>query len=112
MAWLSRKEERKGTMPGGVRNTVAIRLSGPEREQIARAATRQKLTFSGFVRQAALQASAIVTEKATIKAPERKEPEAREAPFVLVEEERPRIVDGLRILPDGRVVDWEPSADS
>jgi hypothetical protein len=46
-------------------------LSDGEREQIARAAGRLKLPLSGFVRQAALQASAVVEGKVAAKAPER-----------------------------------------
>jgi Protein of unknown function (DUF1778) len=95
-----------------VRNTrdiFAIRLSGPEREQIALAAARQRLTLSGFVRAAALQASARVLEKVSpAKPPAPKPVEARETPLVLVSEEprRGRLVDGLLLMPDGRV--FEP----
>jgi Protein of unknown function (DUF1778) len=90
------------------RDVLAIRLSGPEREQIARAATRQKLTLSGFVRSAALQTSARVLEKVSpAKPPAPKPAEARETPLVLIDEEprRGRLVEGLLLMPDGRVLD-------
>jgi hypothetical protein len=90
------------------RDVLAIRLSGPEREQIAKAATRQKLTLSGFVRSAALQASARVLEKVTpAKPPAPKPAEARETPLVLIDDEprRGRLVDGLLLMPDGRVLE-------
>jgi uncharacterized protein (DUF1778 family) len=94
--------------PRNTRQVVPIRLSGPEREQIAKAAARQGKTVSGFVRESALASSAVVTERVTpVRAPEREVAQPREAPFVLVKEERPRIVDGLRVLPDGRAVDWD-----
>jgi uncharacterized protein (DUF1778 family) len=53
-----------------VRAVVPIRLSDVERGQIAAAAARLGLSLSGFVRQAALQASAAVERKAAVKAEE------------------------------------------
>ena len=47
-------------------------MSDQEREQIAGAAARLELTLSGFVRQAALQASAVVEKKVVVQAPESK----------------------------------------
>ena len=50
-------------VPAEARNTrevFPIRLSGAERAQIEGAAKRRELTIAGFVRQAALQASAVV----------------------------------------------------
>jgi uncharacterized protein (DUF1778 family) len=41
-----------------------------EREQIAGAAARVGVTLSGFIREAALQASARVVEKVSVRAPE------------------------------------------
>jgi uncharacterized protein (DUF1778 family) len=46
-----------------VRDVLAIRLSAAEREQITAAATRLELTLSGFVRQSALQSSAVVEKR-------------------------------------------------
>jgi uncharacterized protein (DUF1778 family) len=45
------------------RQVVPIRLSDAERAQIAGAAAGRELTLSGFIRQAALQLSAVVQEK-------------------------------------------------
>lgn len=79
-----------------MRAVVPIRLSDVERGQIAAAASRLGLSLSGFVRQAALQASAVVERKAAVKA----EPPAVEAePSALVvvgndDEERVHYVDG------------------
>lgn len=50
-----------------MRAVVPIRLNDAEREQIARAAARLELTLSGFVRQAALQESAVVERKVSVK---------------------------------------------
>jgi hypothetical protein len=47
------------------RSVLPIRLSDRERAQIAGAAQRRELTVSGFVRQAALAASAVVQGKVT-----------------------------------------------
>jgi uncharacterized protein (DUF1778 family) len=60
-----------------VREVLAIRISDAEREQIAGAAVKLRLTLSGFVRQAALQASAVVAKKVSVQAPEPPEPERR-----------------------------------
>jgi hypothetical protein len=46
-----------------MRDVLAIRLSEAERRQVAEAAERFGQTLSGFVREAALQASARVTVK-------------------------------------------------
>jgi uncharacterized protein (DUF1778 family) len=79
---------------GGWRNTVRsvvpVRLSVQERGQIARAAGRLELSRSGFVRQAALQASAVVERKTSVKAPE---PEPRGLVVVGPEPSR-HLVDG------------------
>ena len=94
----------------GGRNTrevVPVRLSDAERAQIASAATRRQTTLSGFIRQAALQASAIVTERASVKTPE---PPAREPVMIDLDRGRPRIVDGMLLRPDGTVTDWDEGA--
>jgi uncharacterized protein (DUF1778 family) len=49
-----------------VRGVVPVRLSDAERAQIAGAAKRQSLTLSGFIRQASLQASAVVEGKVSV----------------------------------------------
>jgi uncharacterized protein (DUF1778 family) len=49
-----------------VRSVVPVRLSDAERGQIAGAAKRLELTLSGFVRQAALEASARVERKVSV----------------------------------------------
>jgi uncharacterized protein (DUF1778 family) len=46
-----------------MRSVVPIRLSDEEREQINTAAARLKLPLSSFIRQASLQASAVVEQK-------------------------------------------------
>lgn len=56
--------------PAEARNTRSvfpIRLSDRERQQIEDAAKRRQLTIGGFVRQAALQASAVIEGKARVK---------------------------------------------
>jgi uncharacterized protein (DUF1778 family) len=58
-----------------VRDVLAIRLSAAEREQITAAATRLGLRLSGFVRQSALQSSAVVEKKVSVKEPQPAEPE-------------------------------------
>ena len=70
-----------------MREVVPIRLSDQERGQIASAATRLGKNLSGFVREAALQASAVVERKASVKArSERAEvPERKSAGMVLIE---------------------------
>ena len=70
-----------------MREVTPIRLSAAEREQIHAAAARRKLTLSGFIRQAALEASAIVEGTATVKAPEREEPESGYGGLVVLEAE-------------------------
>jgi mobilization protein NikA len=86
-----------------VRSVVPIRLSDAEREQIQAAAGRLELTLSGFIRKAALQASAVVGEKISVQAVEPEpSPEVRDStPFVLLDTERPRIVDGMASWPTG-----------
>ena len=79
-----------------VRSVVPIRLGDGERQQIAAAAARRKLTLSGFVREAAVAASAIVQGKATVQRPS--------APRVGVE--APTVVDSGRGVV---VVDPEPA---
>jgi hypothetical protein len=79
-----------------VRSVVPMRLSDAEREQIARAADRLKLPLSGFVRQAALQASAVVEGKVSVKTPERTEvAPARGAVVLDLEPRAHHFVDGL-----------------
>lgn len=97
------------TLRNTVRSVVPIRLSDTERAQITAAAGHLGLTLSGFLRQSALQASAIIEGKVKPRRerPEVAEPERDRAPFILGDTERPHIVDGMRILPDGTVVDWE-----
>jgi hypothetical protein len=94
-----------------VRAVVPIRLGAAERDQIARAAARRDLPVSSFIRQAALAASAVVMERVTPVKPRGDAPSdevpGRGVPVVVLEEPRPWIVDGMRILPDGRVVDWD-----
>ena len=70
-----------------MREVVPVRLSDQEREQIAGAAARLELTFSGFVRQAALEASARVVEKVSVQAPE---PPEREPQSVVIVEPEPK----------------------
>jgi len=77
------------------REVLAIRLSDGEREQIAGAAARLGLALSSFVRQAALQASAVVGRKVSVQAPE---PAERESLGVVVldpEQGSHACVDGI-----------------
>jgi hypothetical protein len=77
------------------REVLAIRLSDQEREQIAGAAARLGLALSSFVRQAALQASAVVGRKVSVQGPE---PPERESLGVVVldpEEGSHAFVDGI-----------------
>jgi hypothetical protein len=78
-----------------MRSVVPIRLSDQERGQIASAATRLQLTLSGFIRQAALQASAVVERKASVKAKTPAEPERRELVIADVEPSIHHYVDGI-----------------
>lgn len=83
-------------MRGGrnTRSVVAVRLSDDERVQIAGAAGRLGVTVSGFIRQSALQASALVQGKATVRTPT---PAAREPEAVVVFDAQPsrvHYVDG------------------
>jgi uncharacterized protein (DUF1778 family) len=50
-----------------MRDVLAIRLSEAERHQVAGAAERFGKTVSAFVREAALQASALAVERATVR---------------------------------------------
>jgi uncharacterized protein (DUF1778 family) len=79
------------------RAVVPIRLSDAERAQIAAAAGHLELTLSGFLRQSALQASAIVEGKASVKPPDVSPSEpVREAPVVLLDASpRHAFVDGI-----------------
>ncbi|MBA2359827.1 MAG: hypothetical protein H0V79_02640 [Actinobacteria bacterium] len=54
-----------------MRDVVPIRLGAREREQIAKTAARRELALSSFIRQAALQASAVVSGKASVVRPAR-----------------------------------------
>jgi hypothetical protein len=91
------------------REVVPIRLSDREREQIAGAAVRQTLTLSAFIREAALQASAIITRKATVKASEQEPPPPHEPIILDSERGRPHVVDGMLLHPDGTVTDRDES---
>jgi hypothetical protein len=95
-----------------VSTVIGSRFSDAERAQVSRAAARSKLTLSAFVRQAALASSAIIEGKVEPRRErdEASEPERDRAPFILGDTERPHIVDGMRILADGSVVDWEPDS--
>jgi hypothetical protein len=86
---------------------VPIRLSAAEREQIKAASSRLELTLSGFIRQAALEASARVEQKATpwwaraqqvattTAARKHSEPEPKPEPHELVVvDAEPHYVDG------------------
>jgi uncharacterized protein (DUF1778 family) len=77
------------------REVLAIRVSDQEREQIAGAAARLKLTLSGFVRQAALQASAVVGRKVSVQAPEPPERESRGVVLLDAEQGSHAFVDGI-----------------
>ena len=77
------------------REVLAIRLSDAEREQIAGAAARLKLTLSGFVRQAALQASAVVGRKVSVQAPEPPERESLGVVLLDPEQSSHAFVDGI-----------------
>src|SRR4051812_36765912 len=79
--------------PRNTRQVVPVRLSGPERSQIASGAARLKLPLSSFVRQAALQASAIVERKVSVK-PAVPKPERRPAVAMLEDPEPAHFVDG------------------
>jgi hypothetical protein len=83
------------------RDVVPVRLSDAERAQIESAARTQGLSFSGFVRQAALEVSARLTRKVE---PVREKAEAREptpsrTPIVVMDEPEPKphCVDGERV---------------
>ena len=74
---------------------IGSRFSDAERAQVETAAGRLELTLSGFVRQAALQASAVVGRKVSVQAPE---PPVRESVGVVLldpEESSHAFVDGI-----------------
>ena len=70
-----------------MREVVPVRLGEAEREQIARAAALRKLPLSSFIRQAALQASALVQGKASVKAQTRPPAERESTGLVVIESE-------------------------
>ena len=81
-----------------MRSVVPIRLGDAEREQIAGAASHLELTLSGFIRQAALQASAVVEKKAVVVPTTTRTtaPERESLGIVLLEAEvKHHFVDGL-----------------
>jgi hypothetical protein len=96
------------------REVVTLRLAEAERAQIAAAAGRLKLTLSAFLRQSALQASALVEEKAAPVRPVRdmRNPRPmRSEPLVLVDGQSEHWVDGeADVAPehwvDGERVSW------
>lgn len=73
---------------------IGARFSDAERAQVEAAAARFGLNLSGFVRQAALQASARVERKVSVT---EKTSEPERSPFVLLDAE-----------PAGHWVDGEP----
>jgi uncharacterized protein (DUF1778 family) len=78
-----------------MRDVLAIRLSDAERAQVAGAAARLELTVSGFVRQAALQASAVVGRKVSVQAPEPLERESLGVVLLDPEQSSHAFVDGI-----------------
>jgi hypothetical protein len=94
---------------------LGVRLEDAGRAQVEAAARRLGLSVSQFARQALLAESARVGGKVSAPAKvstedSRSSPEApqpRKAPIVLVDEpERHwRLVDGLLVMPDGRILD-------
>jgi hypothetical protein len=78
-----------------VSTVIGARFSDAERAQVETAAGRLELTVSGFVRQAALQASAVVGRKVSVQAPE--PPERERLGVVLVDPEQGShaFVDGI-----------------
>jgi hypothetical protein len=95
--------ELSTTRRNTARGVVPVRLSGAERAQIAGAAGRRKLTLSGFIRQAALQASAVVQGKVyPVKA---QVPERGALPLVVVgSEPRSHWVEGVPVDASGRPI--------
>lgn len=78
------------------RAVAPVRLSNAEREQIASAALRQGIIFSGFLRQAGLEASARVEGKVSpVKAPERETREQAKA-TILEPEPAPAVEEPWR----------------
>jgi uncharacterized protein (DUF1778 family) len=73
------------------RSVFPIRLADAEQTQISAAATSQGLTFSGFIRQAALEVSARITRKVSVKVAD---PPAPELSVIDAEPERVHMVDG------------------
>lgn len=95
------------------REVVTLRLAEAERAQIEAAASRLKLTLSGFLRESALQASAVVEDKAAPVWPGRdvrKPRPMRSEPLVLIEVESEHWVDGevdvAEHWVDGERVSW------
>jgi hypothetical protein len=88
---------RRGRNTAAMSRAVApVRLSNAEREQIASAALRQGITFSAFLRQAALEASARVEGKVSpVKAPERETREQAKA-TILEPEPAPAVEEPWR----------------
>jgi hypothetical protein len=96
------------------RSVVPVRLGDSERGQIGSAADRLGKTLSAFIREAALQASAVVERKAAVHSVLNKpapEPEEREPVGVVMIDPEPttHVVDGLLIDAKGNIVgdaDW------
>jgi hypothetical protein len=88
---------------------VGTRLTDAERLQVVAAARRLGLSLSEFARQALLASSAQVERKATVRAPEPElvKPIDIAVPVIDADEEHVHVVDGVRVLPDGRIVDWD-----
>ena len=74
---------------------IGARFSDGERAQVEAAAGRLELTVSGFVRQAALQASAVVGMKVSVQAPEPPERESLGVVLVDPEGSSHAFVDGI-----------------
>jgi hypothetical protein len=74
---------------------IGARFSDAERAQVESAAGRLELTVSGFVRQAALQASAVVGRRVSVQAPKDPEPERLGVVLVDPEESPHAFVDGI-----------------
>jgi hypothetical protein len=82
-----------------------IRLSDQERGQIPAAAARLKLPLSSFLRQAALQASAVVERKATAGVPRPVKKEQRLTPTTHSREFQPRELTIIDLERDHHFVD-------
>jgi hypothetical protein len=76
-----------------VSTVIGARFSDAEREQVESAAARLGLNLSGFVRQAALAASARIEKKVAVEG--KPPPEPERSPFMLLDPEPVRhMVDG------------------